>query len=231
MNYIWEIVLRARENYVDEKELFFKQAFEFSPYYEQSFLEIDRSYIEDGEEIEVNALYRFDKIFNKLLAPKDEDNEELKNYMFDIAIHFLVNVDLYSGLSRQDIYLLKIKQSIQEGEYGIDIANIFRKLEKKEKDIVVIYLLKQLRLGSSLGLIREMLKNIYKDMLLYQMKTDEKLVLLYLGIKKNEYENKKVNILIDLFLPVEYRVRIFWEYHFGVIDIDETMLLDNVELF
>lgn len=231
MNYIWEIVLRAKESDISEADLFFKQALECSPYYEQSFFEIDKSSVDEVGAIEVNAIYRFDKIFNLLLQPDLEENIELKQYIYDIAMHFLVNVDLYSGLTRKDIFILKMKESLQKGQYGEQITATFNKLSHAEKNIISIHLLEEVRLGSSLKLFRELLKKIYPDMLLYQMKTGENLVLLYLGIKENAWEHQRLELLLDLFLPLKYKIRVFWEHHFGVIDIDETMRLDNIELF
>lgn len=231
MNYIWEMVLKAKENNIAEKELFFKQALEYSPYYEQSFLELDRKYIDKGEELEVNALYRFDKIVQLLLDPNIEEYVELNKYLFDITMHFLVNVDIYSGFTRQDLYLLKIKESLLKGHYGKEIANTFEQLKKEEKEIVLLFLIKELKLGSSLRLLRELLTQIYPTMMLYQVKTKEYCVLLYLGIKEEEWEKKRLQLFLDLFVPILYQVRVFWEHHFGVIDIEETMKLDHIELY
>lgn len=34
-----------------------------------------------------------------------------------------------------------------------------------------------------------------------------------------------------MFLPIYYHVFIFWEHHFGIIDVEETMELDHMVLF
>ena len=34
-----------------------------------------------------------------------------------------------------------------------------------------------------------------------------------------------------MFLPVSFKVHLFWENHFGIIDVDETMEIDEIALF
>ncbi len=231
MNYIWEIILESRKNGINESELFFKQPKEFSPYYEQSFSDIDTKSIYEGGEIEINGLYRFDSIISRLFAPDLEEYEELRNYLYDMAMHFLSSIDLYSGLSKQDIYSIRIRRSIERGEYGEFIAESFKSLDKDSKNMVVLELFKSMKLGSSVSRLRQVLKKLYKDIILYQLKEEPNFVLIYIGIKKNTYEEEKLKLVIELFLPIEYKVRAFWKDHFGVIGVDETMALDGIEIF
>lgn len=34
-----------------------------------------------------------------------------------------------------------------------------------------------------------------------------------------------------MFLPINYHVFLFWEHHFGIIDVEETMMVDEMVLF
>ena len=58
MNFIWDIALRAKESGIKEEDLFFEQAEDYSPYYEQSFSVINQDVVRK-KRIEINALYRF----------------------------------------------------------------------------------------------------------------------------------------------------------------------------
>ena len=40
-----------------------------------------------------------------------------------------------------------------------------------------------------------------------------------------------VQMLEDLFLPLQYQVRIFWTKHFGVWDVDATLVFDEIEIY
>ena len=55
MNYIWEILLRARANGVQDETLFFAQAKECSPWYEQSFPCLNEDRV-TGPVVEINSL-------------------------------------------------------------------------------------------------------------------------------------------------------------------------------
>ena len=42
---------------------------------------------------------------------------------------------------------------------------------------------------------------------------------------------ERAAFLRELFLPVQETVHFFYENHFGIIDVDETMLVDEMVIF
>ena len=44
-------------------------------------------------------------------------------------------------------------------------------------------------------------------------------------------EALKMQFVKDMFLPIGFELRIFWQYHFGIIGIDATMKLDEMALY
>ena len=62
MNFIWDIVLQAAQDNLESENLFFKPAESFSPYYEQSFKNINQRHV-DAKDVEINPLFRFSNIF------------------------------------------------------------------------------------------------------------------------------------------------------------------------
>lgn len=229
MNYIWEMVIKAKQNNLKSSELFFKQGKDVSPWYEQSFSSLNQKEIENPN-IEINSLYRFNDLFNKFLHEGFLENIEFKEKFFDLVVHFLSEIDLSKGLSKESIYLLQLEEEINEGILGKEIGKNFKAFDKNEKDKILPILLTQLKIGSSLYNFRGALKSIYPDVLLYQMKEEPNKILIYLGIKKDENQIKKINFIIDMFLEVGYKTRIFWENHFGVGAVEQTLHLDEIEL-
>ena len=63
--------------------------------------------------------------------------------------------------------------------------------------------------------------------MLYQLKPHPEQLLLYLGLANAD--RRIVQMLEDLFLPLQYQVRIFWTKHFGVWDVDATLVFDEIE--
>ncbi len=109
MNFMWDIALRAYEQGKNENELFFVQAEEYSPFFEQSFPCINEKRVE-SEVIELNLLYRFADIFQELLAPEslgleDQEYDQFCRYFIDAALHDILYTDLRHGLTRREIYI------------------------------------------------------------------------------------------------------------------------------
>ena len=102
MNYIWEMVIKAKQNNLKSSELFFKQGNDISPWYEQSFSSLNQKEIENTN-IEINSFYRFNDLFSKFLNEGFLENIEFKEKFFDLVIHFLSEIDLSKGISKESI--------------------------------------------------------------------------------------------------------------------------------
>ena len=200
MNYIWEILLRARAQGLSDNELFFAQAEDCSPWYEQSFPCLNEDTV-TGPVVEINSLYRFSEIFQDLLHNMG-DSEYLR-HLFDAAVHIL---------------------AAQE-----TIAQALQLLSEEQKRGVASLLLAQYETGSSLLVFRQALTALYPQAMLYQLKPHPEQLLLYLGLANAD--RRIVQMLEDLFLPLQYQVRIFWTKHFGVWDVDATLVFDEIEIY
>ena len=56
-------------------------------------------------------------------------------------------------------------------------------------------------------------------------------LLIYIGRPETGCEQQKVDFLINVFLPLNFTTHLFWERHFGIVDVDVTMELDEMVLF
>ncbi len=91
--------------------------------------------------------------------------------------------------------------------------------------------LKLYRCGSSIYLFKEVMRHMYPDSLVYAGNEAAREVLVYVGVKENGEEQERLEFLRDMFLPVYYEVYLFWDHHFGIMDVDETMEMDEMVLF
>lgn len=97
----------------EKSDLFFWQAQDYSPYYEQSFNTINEEHI-DKNLIEINALYRFSHIFQEILHPNFIQNGQYVDviafiiYLFDTVIHYLGEIDLRHGFTKREFYIRRI---------------------------------------------------------------------------------------------------------------------------
>lgn len=229
MNYVGQIIKKAHKQNYKVENIFFKQGKDVSPWYEQAFPCLNQTKIEE-DVIEVNAFYRFPEIFNDILHPELMGYDDFKRYMFDLSIHLLAEFDLYKSLTKDDFCLLRIEHEIISGIYGEKYGCCYMRFCKAEQIKVLRCFYELLHTKESLGLFRKALTAIYPDVLLYQIKEEPQKLILYLGLKKTDQEQQKLDFLQDMFLPLEFQPRIFWDKHFGVCSVDATLVMDEIEL-
>ena len=85
--------------------------------------------------------------------------------------------------------------------------------------------------GSSILLFREVMRDMYPDSFVYVSNDRIRQVLVYIGVEETEVERIRMGFLQDLFLPIYFEVFLFWEHHFGIIGIEETMKIEDMVLF
>lgn len=238
MNFMWDIVLKAREGGKREQELFFAQAQEYSPFYEQSFSCLNEGDV-DSNVIELNLLFRFADIFQdilsqslqELLSLEKEDFSEFRSYFIDAVLHTILFTDLRYGLTKRDIYIRKLTDELLNGTFWQEAAQEFRLISPHKQNRLATLVLTQMQTGSSLIIFRRSILVLYPDAMLYQIKADRKKLLLYLKEKETDMSKRVVQFVRDMFLPISYDLRVFWEYHFGIIGVEATMEIDKIGLY
>ncbi len=235
MNFLWDIALRAKEQGFKKEELFFKQAEEYSPYFEQSFSCVNETKV-TSPVIESNLLYRFADIFQDILMQEDsgltkEEQSQFGVYLIDAALHVILYADLRHGLTRREIYIREIEKELLEGIFFSGLSKDFSRIEREKRNRLASLALAQMEMGSSPFLFRRALLVLYPNALLYQIKKEEKTLLLYIEKKENETEKGKLRFVKEMFLPVGYDLRVFWRYHFGIIGVEGAMQMDEIALY
>ena len=82
MNCLWEVMLKAKEQGVPEKNIRFQVSRAFSPYMEVSCPCLNQDTLEDIPVIEVNPYYRFYSIFKDLCHPSKDTSSLLRPAVF-----------------------------------------------------------------------------------------------------------------------------------------------------
>ena len=78
---------------------------------------------------------------------------------------------------------------------------------------------------------RRALLGVYPGAFLYENNETAHELLVYLGVAESERERERTSFLRDMFLPVQATVHWFYGHHFGIIGVDETMVVDDVVVF
>lgn len=230
MNYSWEAALAADEAGVRREEIRFAPVRNGSPYTEVTMETLNSKGLEH-KMVEINPLYRFSREFSSLFDINLEAYEASRQLFFEITIQYLNHLDLRQGLSRQEYALRFLLKDLLEGVCGSQAAHVLKQFEKTKLRRLLRLILKLYQCGSSIYLFKEVMRCMYPESIVYAGNEAVRQVLVYVGVKETKQERERLEFLQDMFLPVNYQVYLFWEHHFGIIDVDETMEMDEMVLF
>ena len=103
-------------------------------------------------------------------------------------------------------------------------------LDRDEREIVLSGLLRQYQTGSSLDIFKDMMEALIPDNIVYQSNDNFYEIFVYVGGKKNKRVETKMNFLLLMFMELPYQVDLYYEYHFGIIGMEETMQINEITL-
>ncbi|MDR1548430.1 MAG: hypothetical protein LBT06_07585 [Hungatella sp.] len=230
MNYAWEAALAADEAGIKREDVRYVPVRDGSPYTEVVLETINTRALEE-KNVEMNPLYRFSREFSEMFDVNLEGCEASRGLFFDCAMQYLIHLDLRQGLSRQEYALRFLLKDLLNEVCGSQVARVVGQFGKEKLRSFLCLILKLYQCGSSICLFREVMRCMYPDSMVYANNETARQILMYVGFKETEAELERLELLKDMFLPVNFQVFLFWEHHFGIIDVDETMWLDEMVLF
>ena len=230
MNYMWEVLLSCEDYGLSKEDVRFIPSGVSNPYREVFFRDVNTAGL-GGEPVEVNAFYRYGAIFGALLGEEMEELPEYREVLFDILAHCLSAVDLHAGMRRPDYYMRFLREDIEEAVFGRKNAERLNCFNRQEKRLLLAELLRVHRAGASMRLFAQFLRQIYPDSIVYLDARDVRELLVYVGKKQTKALLGQLELLCDLFIPVDYDVKLFWEYHFGLIGTPETMEIGQIMMY
>ena len=229
MTNIWEALLKADEQGFPRERIRFIQADTPSPYAEVSFSDVNRQHVND-EPVQVNAYYRYSQIFDKLLDGLD-DYSELRDILFDVLVHYLAAMSTVDGLCNSEYHGRFLREDIQTGMFGRQFRQALEAFPHSQIRFVVEGMVRLYTLGSSLILFRTIMRQLYQNSIIYLDIAERRELLIYIGAKETPELKRQVDFLLALFVPFDYGVQLFWNMHFGIMGVDETMMLGEFVVY
>lgn len=230
MNYAWEVALQAEKAGMRRDDLRFVEAAAPSPYLEVSMIDLNLQAPEENR-IEINPLYRFEKIFGKLFDKNIEEMAQARELFFDVCMHYIVQLDLREGLAKEDFYCDMVAEDIREGRYGMRAGMCFGLFSKEEQKKILHAYVHLLKTGNYLEEFRKVMTRLYPDVFIYESNETTYELLVYLGVQETGQERERAGFLVGLFLPMQETVHLFYGHHFGIIGVDGTMMIDEMVVF
>lgn len=231
MNFLWEVMIQAERERIPVEKLRFCIPKVFSAYLEVSNPFINQSSLELEPYIEVNPYYRFYDIFKELYQPDYQQGEDLRSGLVNLFIHQLAENDVLSGMTKEEYYKSLMLKDISRGKNGRLAQNIASLFNIGEQQVILSGLLRQYRTGCSIDLFREMMKALIPNNIVYHNNDRQREVLIYIGEKKRDTLEKKLRFLVCGFLDLAAYVDIYYEYHFGIIGVEETMIIGDIAIY
>lgn len=229
MNYIWEAVLSAKKQGIGTNELCYKQAVNPSPYLEVSFCDLNMQDIPE-KEIEINPLYRFSEVFGRLLDKNTKEFLKTREILLDAAFHYLAHTDLRMGIHKQECYVDFLLEELGNGTFGIKAKQALGLFDESKKREIAFALMDVYQSGNAMEILKKLLRRLYRQSVVYGSQDQANTILIYFGVPRTEQEQAKAEFLTDTFLPVGTAVQMFFIEHFGIMDVDETMVLEHILL-
>ena len=230
MNYLWEVMLALKKSGVPKNSIRFQMPLDFSAYMELSGSYLNQKEIEEGDIIEINPYYRFYNIFKDFFRPDQKEFPKLKENLFHLIFHQLMQNDGVSGMTREEYYKKLLYQDLTNQAFGTQAREAMALFCREEQEILLSGLLKQYETGSSLDMFKDMMEALIPGNIVYHSNQNSYEILIYIGQKKEKEIVKKIDFLTNKFLELPYHVDIYYEYHFGIIGMADTMEIDEIIL-
>lgn len=229
MNYIWDLLIKAENSGLCKQAIQFVPATSYSPYMELSYEMMNMQTVD--EVVEVNPYYRYYEIFKALFPPDSDGEETLKHPLFDLLIHFLADIDLMQGMNKQEFYVQFMLRDIEAGVFGKSVQEKMKRLPKAEQSQIAMNILRLYQTGDELYLLKDTMRKLFKNCVLYLKSGVKDELLIYIGEEKSDMMQSKVALIQELFLPIRFQTEIYWKQHFGIMDVEETMRMNQIVLY
>ena len=157
--------------------------------------------------------------------------KDMREYFFDIFMQYMIQLDLRQGYSKKEYYYKFILKEILNKLYSNQNIEAIKCFNKEEVYLIFCFAIRLYNCGSSVFLFKQIMRMLYKKSIVYASNDYVDEYLIYIGKKETEEEIKKINFIVGMFLPINFKIHLFWENHFGIIDVEETMKIDEIALF
>lgn len=133
-------------------------------------------------------------------------------------------------MSRKDYYFKFLVEELESGQFGRKAKAAIQLFSSYEKKYIVLALMDVISSRNYREIFKWLFQEIYQDSIIYKSMDCANELYIYVGSAETQEERKRVQFLLDTFLPIGVRTEVFYLEHFGILDMEETMVIDKVLL-
>lgn len=224
MKRLWQAALDAKENGMEEKDLFFDVTDTSSPYTEATVKNLYSPYGPENGKVAVNPYYSYEEVFLYLLKPGRVP--ELTRFLCDMILHHLWQVDALSGMDLDEFYIRFLEEDIKDNAFGKEVSlSDFTDMEIRK---MAFYYLRLCRTGDYEACFCHMLKYLYKNAWVNAVE-DGSLVIV-VNRRQSPKDERRVKSIKNVFLQAGRFSHLYWDVLPGVVECEETTV-ENFVLF
>ena len=165
----------------------------------------------------VNPLLRFGDVFAPLYRESFDKGDLPLKAIENLFYHLLANLDRTRGVRALSLFRNEIKDAIVAGDYGAELADVFKLLSPIERDGIATLIYRQNQSGSRRLYYPEGLRLLFPGCLLY-FNEDERRFAIVLPADETPQNKLKIRLLEYFFLDIlANSPRYFWNRHFAII--------------
>lgn len=217
MRYVWEYF---QQN--EKADVTLRPLEDCSPY-----LEISENGFLDPGTVSYNPFLRYGNVMQKLWDLTSEKDDFLT--LFDVCSKVLIEADLMDCVTVEQREKSCLRESILQGIYGSEITKEFTRLsdEEREKLIHSLWMAKKSSQKSSYLFAEAVITNLQAAGV-YRDRENPKKIIIFMGHKKNEKEERTLRMLSFFLLPMENTYEILWDRPFNVMGVEELMKINEL---
>ncbi len=224
MKHLWQAAMEALENGVRENDLFFDVADTSSPYGEATVKNAYHPYGPSEGHIAVNPYYSYEEIFSPVIKPGRISR--LTQFLCDLLLHHLWEVDAFSGTNRDAFYVKFLEEDILKGAFGPELP--LADFTVGEIHEIAYFYLRLCRTGEAERCFCDMMRSLYRNAWV-NVREDGGVVLI-VNHAASAADERRVSAIRSIFLQAGRSCRIFWEIPPGIVECKETTI-GNFVLF
>lgn len=230
MKYLWEALLKAKEQEIDIHEIRFQIAKSYSPYLELAQEDLNTAEIREDIPIELNPYYRFENIFREITSQELKKYPELQKSLFQILITMIGENDLKQGMNITEYKKKFFCKDLKEGCYGEEIKKDFCCFTKDQQQIILEGMVKLYSAGTSIDLLRHILITLFPQSILYHHACQNEL-LIYIPSEKTEETQRQIEFIGRVFADIKYKIEVYYQYHFPILGVDAACQIGEIALY
>ena len=172
---------------------------------------------------------------SKNVEEKKDSNFILKNFKKNVennVINYLRELDFISGTTVIDVICEKISKEIKNEVLGKKLKKYFFQLNREEQEYISLLVYnQQINSVNCMKNFKIGVQYFFYDSIIYKEKNQKNKIIIYINKEKNKLNIGKIKILELLFLELGLNLKVFWKNHFGVVNVDETVKIDEIAVF